>query len=112
MQSISKEIIKCAEDLFPEGTIEVKLKKLIENEIIRRLTHYQHIVHNLEKKYRMDFKTFQDKDMVKQLNYSLEVENDLCEWEMALDGIKTLKKRLDEIRKGLNENKRGQRGSC
>jgi hypothetical protein len=40
--------------------------------------------------------------MVKKLNYSFEVESDFCDWEMAISGIRYLKKDLSARGKMLS----------
>ncbi len=52
----------------------------------------------LRKKYHMDFETFEKQHMVEKLNYCLEVETDAEDWEMALDGINTMKRKLSELK--------------
>ena len=101
MQTIAQEVVHYAEDLIPEGAIEFKLKKLIEGELVRRLSNWGYTVRMLERKYRMDFEAFKNRRIVAKRKYSFEVENDFCDWEMALDGIKSMEKRLGELRKDL-----------
>jgi hypothetical protein len=40
---------------------------------------------------------FERNEMVKKLGYSFEVENDYHEWDMAIDGIETLRRDLEEL---------------
>ena len=107
MQAVSQEVVDYAEDLVPEGTFDFKLKKLIEGELVRRLSGYRHTVRMLEKKYGMDFDTFKDRRMVEKRKYSFEVESDFCDWEMGLDGIRSMEKRLSKLRKDLDEYRGG-----
>lgn len=53
------------------------------------------------KKYDMDFESFQEENIVARKNYTFEVESDAQEWELAIDGIKTVEKKLKEL---LNDN--------
>ena len=46
----------------------------------------------------MDFEAFEQQRMVEKLNYSLEVETDVDDWEMALDGINTMTRKLSELK--------------
>ncbi|GEM_PF-3546478 len=85
-------------DLFLAEITDKKLKRLMKNEIIRRLTRYQHTIRILELKYQMDFNTFKAQNVVSQKNYSEEVENDFCNWEMAIDGVRTMEKKLKKLR--------------
>jgi hypothetical protein len=45
----------------------------------------------------MTFEEFERNEMVKKLGYSFEVENDYHEWDMAIDGIETLRRDLEEL---------------
>ena len=97
MLKISDELASYVTELFPEETEENRLKRLIENELTRRLMRYKLTIRNLELKYNMDFETFKLKNIVKKNNYSFDVESDFCEWEMALDGISTMKRKLESL---------------
>jgi len=39
--------------------------------------------------------------MVKKLDYSFEVESDHQDWDLAVDGIQTMQRRLNELRASL-----------
>jgi hypothetical protein len=95
MLKISDEFASYVTELFPEEKTENRIKKLIENELRRRLARYQLMIRNLESKYQMDFAEFQAKQMVAKQGYSFEVENDFCDWEMALDGVATVRRKLN-----------------
>lgn len=45
-------------------------------------------------KYNMSFDELKRKRIVEELDYSFEVEEDYCDWELALDGIETIKTEL------------------
>ena len=77
-----------------EGTI-----KLIINELKRQLIEYKLIEKRLGKKYGMSFEEFKRNEVVKRANYSFEVEEDYCDWELAIDGIATIKKEIQNIDK-------------
>ncbi len=75
-----------------EGTI-----KLITNELTRRLSEYKFIEKKLAKKYGMSFEEFKRNEVVKKENYSFEVEQDYCDWELTIDGIATIKKEIQSV---------------
>jgi len=81
-----------------DGDINVKVKHVLENELIRRLNRYELTARNLEKKYGAPLKEFKKKGIVAKKGYSYEVENDLWEWESSLDGIKTVKAEIKSLR--------------
>ena len=104
MLKISDEIASYVTELFPETSSDDKIRRLIENEFIRRFARYQHIIRNLEKKYEMNFTNFKKNNIIEKKGYSFEVENDFCDWEMALDGIKTMERKLKELRGKRNDD--------
>ena len=77
-----------------DGTI-----KLITNELKRQSLEYMLIEKKLAKKYGMSFEEFKRSEVVKKKNYSFEVEEDYCDWELAIDGIATIKKEIQNIDK-------------
>ena len=92
MQAIVKKQIK-------EMT-EDELKEVLRRDYVRRLTRYRMTDDFYKKKYRMDFETFQKKNIVKKQGYTFEVESDSQEWELAIDGIKTVESKLKELSSG------------
>lgn len=98
MTQVSEKIMEALSVLEPEGSPEVKLIKLVERELLRRLNHYQYLDRHMQKKYGMSFSQFRDMRVVEQKGYSFEVESDFWEWEMAQDGIQTIEMKLKELR--------------
>jgi hypothetical protein len=74
-----------------------EIKSVLRRDYLRRLTRYRMSDNFYRKKYNMDFDCFEKANIVKKENYSFEVESDAQEWEMAVDGIKTMEKKLKEI---------------
>ena len=46
----------------------------------------------------MEFEEFEKKNVVKEKNFSWEVESDAMEWEHAIAGIRYLEKKLTEFK--------------
>jgi len=90
-------LVRVIDRLEASGELESKLRRLVENEIRRRLARYEWIDRVFQKKYGMTFEEFERNEMVKKLGYSFEVENDYHEWDMAIDGIETLRRDLEEL---------------
>lgn len=76
---------------------EAEIKTLLMRDYMRRLTRYRMTDDFFKKKYGMDFAGFDKKNLVQKENYSFEVESDAQEWELALDGINTIEKKIKEI---------------
>jgi hypothetical protein len=97
MGIVLERVARIVQDL--EGTVdwEDSLKRILENEIRRRLNRYELTDRQFRRKYGVDFATFRQSGMIGQLNYSYEVESDFCDWEMAISGIRSLRRQLAEV---------------
>jgi len=100
---VSERIERYISVLEPEGDINAKIERLVTNEWIRRLNRYELINRRLERKYGMIFADFRDREIVKERDYSFEVESDFWNWEMALDGIETVQEMLSDLKVGSDE---------
>ncbi len=95
---LPSEIHSVYEHLFKqkpeEGTIQ-----LVINELRRRLAEYKLIDKTFRDKYKMDFNEFKQKQVVEKSGYSFQVEEDYCDWELAIDGIQTISAELKKLAK-------------
>jgi len=46
----------------------------------------------------MTYEEFENENVVAKKNFSWEVESDAQEWEMAMDGISTCLRKLEEVK--------------
>ena len=76
---------------------EDELKGVLRREYLRKLTRYRITDNFYRDKYSMDFDRFEKENIVEKQNYSFEVESDAQEWELAIDGIKTIEKKMKEL---------------
>jgi hypothetical protein len=76
---------------------EGELKEVLRRDHLRKLTRYRMTDNFYKKKYGMDFEDFQKTNIVERENYSFEVESDAQDWELAIDGIRTIQKKLKEL---------------
>ena len=97
MPAIGEDFNKVVDHLVKDGNLDAKLRKILENEIRRRLTEYLLIDKEFQNKYEMTLEVFEEKEMVKKKNYSFEVENDYHDWDAASDAMKTLQKDLEYL---------------
>ena len=98
METISEKIIKHFKYLGLYGAkAEEKIREVLETEYRRRLTRYEHTDRLLRKKYEMAFDEFERNDLVKAKGFTWDVESDSDEWEMAVDGIESMKRGLKEL---------------
>jgi hypothetical protein len=77
-----------------------ELKDVLKRDYLRRLNRYRMTDNFFRKKYGMDFEGFEKTKVVEKTGYTFEVESDAQEWELAIDGIKTMEKRLKELSGG------------
>ena len=80
-----------------DAMTEEELKYLLTRDYIRRLTRYRMTDDFYRKKYKLDFEGFEKANIVDRQNYTFEVESDAQEWELAIDGIKTIERKLKEL---------------
>lgn len=100
---VSDHIVSLASRLEPEEDVDTVFKHLVENELVRRLNRYQLTDRTLSDKYQASFETFKTQNVVEELGYTFEVESDFWDWEMAQDGIETVRAMLDELRGAQSE---------
>lgn len=79
---------------------EDELKEVLRRDYKRRLTRYRITDDFYRKKYGMDYENFEKTNIVERRGYTYEVESDAQEWELALDGIITVEKKLKELSGG------------
>ena len=97
---MSLAILKEIEEIIDEPLDRAIIKALI-NELRRKLSEYILIDKAMRRKYGMSFEEFKAKNIVKERNYSFEVESDYCDWELAIDGMKTIKEKIEKLEKLL-----------
>lgn len=78
-------------------TVDDKLSQLVATELRRRLAGYRLTDLQLRQKYGLDFEMFEQEEVTRQRGYSWEVESDAIAWETAVDGIRTMQRRLREL---------------
>lgn len=86
------------EPLLGEQDLDSKVRRLLKAEYLRRLAQYRRLDRILNQKYGMTFQEFVDDRMVRQKGYTWEVEKDAMDWETAVGGILTMKRKLRELR--------------
>lgn len=95
-----------AEPLLGEQDLDTKVRLLLEAEYLRRLGRYRRLDRTLTQKYGMTFEEFIELRVVQQKGYTWDVETDAMNWETAVDGMRTMERKLQE----LGESGRVQHG--
>jgi len=85
------------EPLLGEQDLDAKIRRLLEGEYMRRLVQYRRVDRNLGQKYGTTFEDFIANHVVRQEGYTWEAETDAMDWETAVDGIETLRHKLQEL---------------
>ena len=88
-----------ADPILGDDDIDAKVRRLLEAEYLRKMAQHQRVNETLSQKYGVTFDQFVAQDVVVQHGYSWEVEQDAMQWEIAIGGIETLRRRLQEIGK-------------
>ncbi len=81
-------------DLIPEN----ELKEAVISDYEKKLVLYKLTDEKLKKKYGMNFKEFEKRNMVKEKGFSWDIENDAMEWEHAVEGVRHLREVLRKIK--------------
>jgi hypothetical protein len=80
-----------AEPLLGDEGLDTKVRLLLEAEYLRRLDR------TLTQKYGMTFEEFTEARVVQQKGYTWDVEKDARDWETAVDGMKTMERKLQAL---------------
>ncbi|MDY7078470.1 MAG: hypothetical protein SXV54_16260 [Chloroflexota bacterium] len=80
-----------------EPDVDGKLRMLLAREYRRRLVRYSLTDRRLREKYGMGFEEFEQRNVVQERNFGWDVESDAIEWDLAVDGIRTMRRRLAEL---------------
>jgi hypothetical protein len=73
------------------------LFELLRRDYFSRGLRYKITDELMRQKYGMSFDDFAQRNVVAEQNFSWEVESDAQDWEMALDGIRTMERKLKEL---------------
>ncbi|HID28535.1 MAG TPA: hypothetical protein EYP19_00860 [Desulfobacterales bacterium] len=91
---IAEKIAEIVERIESGPNLQVKLQRLVEKEIRRRLAEYEYINRQFQQKYGMTLAEFEATHMLEKLGYSFEAESDYHDWDQAVDGIAMLRREL------------------
>jgi hypothetical protein len=97
MDIITEKTSKILDTLIPDGDLDYKVRKVLLEDISRRLAGFQLIDNRFHKKYGMTLEEFEKRNIVREKGLSFEVESDYHEWDSAVDAIKTLKPAITDL---------------
>ncbi len=87
-------------DLIPEKEIT----ETVLSDYEKKLILYKFTNEQLKKKYGMNYEQFERKNIVKERNFTWDVEQDAMHWEHAIAGIKYLEEKIKKIKEINSEN--------
>ncbi len=95
--TITAETAQIIQWLEPRRDMDTALRRVLENEIRRRLATYELTNRVFQRKYGMTLAEFEAANIVAKQGYSYEVESDHQDWDQAVDGIETLRETLHKL---------------
>jgi hypothetical protein len=78
-----------------KDSLEESLNEILRNEIQRKIRKNMLMIKHFERKYNMDFETFEENRVTKEMPY--EIERDYFEWDMAITLIEDLNEELVQL---------------
>lgn len=81
------------------NNLDTKVLNLLRQELLRHLGQYRRLDLLMQQKYGISFDEFVSRRVVRENEYSWNVESDAMEWETAISGIKTMERKLEALKK-------------
>ena len=97
--AITAETVQIIRRLEPRRDVDSALRRVLENEIRRRLAACELTDRVFQRKYEMTLTEFETAGVVEKRGYSFQVESDHQDWDQAVDGIATLRDALRRLQK-------------
>ena len=97
MGEIAARTLEVARQLVPAASADVSMRRILTNEIRRRMNRYELMDRRFRHKYSMHFNEFRKRRVVEKQGYSFEVESDYCDWEMVVTGLAALREQLTRL---------------
>ena len=100
LETLPVEFREAYATLFASKPDDV-MKKIILSELKRRLAEYRRLDKKMCNLYGMPFTEFKKQKMVEKNSLSFRIEEDYCDWELAIDGIQSVTAELKKLEKYL-----------
>jgi len=98
---IDTEILNSIRKIEPERSLDRSIIRLLEREIVKRITKYELMIHDFEKKYRITFDEFERK--TKESKTAFAEEQDYYDWDMATTAAEDMEQELKKVRLHLEK---------
>lgn len=99
---IDEEILTSIGKIEPERSIDRSILRLLESEVIRRITKYQLMIHGFEKKYGISFDEFEK--TIRESKPAFAEEQDYYDWDMAITAKEDMGQELKKVRMHLEKS--------
>jgi len=70
---------------------------MLRRNYMQRLIQYQTTAEAMCQKYGVNYEEFVGRNVIAEKNFAWKIESDSQDWEMTLDGIRTMQRKLSEI---------------
>ena len=97
MEAITEKTLKILNILIPQGDLDTKVRKILVENLRKKLAEFQLIDNRFKKKYGMTLEKFENKNIINKKGFSFEVESDYHEWDSAVDAIKAMRFYIKDI---------------
>ena len=98
---IDTEILNSIGKIEPERSLDKSIIRLLEREIVKRITKYGLMIHGYENKYRMTFDEFERK--TRESKHAFAEEQDYYDWDMAITASEDMEQELKKVRLHLEK---------
>ena len=99
---IDAEIINSIGKIEPERSLDRSILRLLESEIIKRITKYHLMIHRFEKKYGIIFDEFEKS--IRESKPAFAEEQDYYDWDMAITAEEDMGQELKKVRMHLEKS--------
>lgn len=93
---IDAEILNSIVKIEPERSVDRSILRLLEREVIKRITKYQLMIHGFEKKYCITFDEFEMG--IKKSKPAFAEDQDYYDWDMATTALEDMEQELKKVR--------------
>ena len=93
---IDTEILNTIGKIEPEHSLDRSILRLLEKEVVRKITKYRFIIHGFEKKYCTTFDEFEMG--IRESKPAFAEEQDYYDWDMAVTALEDMEQELQKVR--------------
>jgi len=93
---IDAEILKSIGKIEPERSLDRSILRLLEKEVVKRITKYRLMIQGFEKRYGITFDEFERR--IKKSKPAFAEEQDYYDWDMATTALEDMEQELKKVR--------------